>query len=47
MAEEKKRPEEELENLEVDLDEVNDVTGGQGPVTQPTGDITDPIKNNA
>lgn len=40
MAEEKKLPEEELENFEVDLDEVADVSGGQGPVIHDTGDIT-------
>ncbi|MBR1749280.1 MAG: hypothetical protein IJ740_00160 [Ruminococcus sp.] len=40
MADEKKLPEEELENLEVDLDEVADVSGGQGPIIHGTGDIT-------
>jgi len=43
MADEKKAP----EALEVSLDEVNNVTGGQGPVTQPTGNITDKDKEKA
>lgn len=38
---------EELENLEVDLDEVSDVAGGQDPIIHQTGDIPNPIKPNA
>ncbi len=47
MADEKKLPEEELENLEVDLDDIADVSGGQGPVIHGTGDITSSEKDRS
>ncbi len=47
MADEKKLPNEELENLELDLDDVADVAGGQGPVIHGTGDIDPDIKNRS
>ena len=47
MADEKKLPEKELENFEVDLDEVADVSGGQGPVIHGTGDINSSEKERS
>lgn len=44
---EKKLPEEKLEELEIDLDKVGKVTSGAGPVTNPTGDVDDDMKNRA
>ena len=44
---EKKLPEEQLKNLEIGLDEVAQITGGQGPVIHDTGDIGDGSKKKS
>jgi hypothetical protein len=47
MSDEKKLPEEELENLEISLDDIDNVSGGQGPVIHKTGDISNEAKKKA
>ncbi len=47
MADKKNLQDEELENLELDLEEISDVAGGQNPIVHQTGDIPEKVKPNA
>lgn len=47
MSDEKRLPEEELENLEISLDDIDNVSGGQDPVIHKTGDISNEAKKKA